>query len=224
MDACRVWISHKVHLAQSNQTRKLCGVATANTKQIQKYYPETTETAKGHLNQTRQGVQSTKSIHPLKSTYHTGIERHLKGEHGQQISELKLLVDNAVWQAPTSSDHHAADPRVVETPQTVAFQGWTGHLMPMYLQEWKNSYTYQQPCEHLPHTSQYNCRIKLREQQPNRHKHDKPPKSPCPIPSIYPMHHYHSALDQKWLWKRHQHCFIQPGRKKESLQAVPRNN
>ncbi len=32
-----------------------------NERNVQKYYPETTETAKGHLNQTRKNVRSTKA-------------------------------------------------------------------------------------------------------------------------------------------------------------------
>ncbi|KAL7488941.1 hypothetical protein ACHAW6_014541, partial [Cyclotella cf. meneghiniana] len=39
-------------------------------KNVRKYYPETTETAKGHLNQTRQNVRSTKSQHPMEEYIH----------------------------------------------------------------------------------------------------------------------------------------------------------
>jgi hypothetical protein len=49
---------------------------------IQKYYPETIETAKGHLNQTRKNVQSTKAkAAPLE----TCITSHL---HGKKVRDM----------------------------------------------------------------------------------------------------------------------------------------
>jgi hypothetical protein len=47
-------------MAQGGKGRKLCGLANADRHNVKKYYPETIETAKGHLNQTRKNVRSTR--------------------------------------------------------------------------------------------------------------------------------------------------------------------
>ena len=39
-----------------------------NKRNVVKYYPETTETPKGHFNQTRKNVRSTKPKAPLEKT------------------------------------------------------------------------------------------------------------------------------------------------------------
>jgi hypothetical protein len=44
---------------------------------VQKYYPETTKTSKGHLNQTRKKVQPTKAKVALLETWDTF---HLRGK------------------------------------------------------------------------------------------------------------------------------------------------
>eukprot|EP00804_Cyclotella_cryptica_P013348 CCRYP_005123-RA/>CCRYP_005123-RA protein AED:0.24 eAED:0.24 QI:0/0/0/1/1/1/2/0/905 len=51
-------------------------------KNVRKYYPETTETPKGHLNQTRQNVRSTKSQHPMEEYIH---KQRLIGKKTQDI-------------------------------------------------------------------------------------------------------------------------------------------
>eukprot|EP00804_Cyclotella_cryptica_P015405 CCRYP_008025-RA/>CCRYP_008025-RA protein AED:0.42 eAED:0.42 QI:0/-1/0/1/-1/1/1/0/193 len=51
-------------------------------KNVRKYYPETTETPKGHLNQTRQNVRSTKSQHPMEDYIH---KQRLIGKKTQDI-------------------------------------------------------------------------------------------------------------------------------------------
>ena len=51
-------------------------------KNVKKYYPETTETAKGHLNQTRQNVRSTKTKHPMEEYIH---RQQLAGQKVQDI-------------------------------------------------------------------------------------------------------------------------------------------
>ncbi len=53
-----------------------------NEKNVRKYYPETTETPKGHLNQTRQNVRSTKSQHPMEEYIH---KQRLIGKKTQDI-------------------------------------------------------------------------------------------------------------------------------------------
>jgi hypothetical protein len=60
MDACRLWIPVQIDLAQIHQSWKLHGLANATDCNILKYYPKTIKTAKGHLNQTRKNVWSTK--------------------------------------------------------------------------------------------------------------------------------------------------------------------
>jgi hypothetical protein len=42
-----------------------------NERNVQKYYPKTTETAKGHLNQTRKNVRSTKTKTAPLETFDT---------------------------------------------------------------------------------------------------------------------------------------------------------
>ena len=49
---------------------------------VKKYYPETTETSKGHLNQTRKNVRSTKTQHPLEIAQNIAS---MKGKKQQDI-------------------------------------------------------------------------------------------------------------------------------------------
>ncbi len=51
-------------------------------RNVQKYYPKTTKTAKGHLNQTRKNVQSTKVKATLLKTCDTS---HL---HGKKVCDV----------------------------------------------------------------------------------------------------------------------------------------
>ncbi len=67
MDARRMWLPSKINLAQSHQAGNYVGWPMLNERNVQKYYPETTETAKGHLNQTRKNVRSTKAKAPLET-------------------------------------------------------------------------------------------------------------------------------------------------------------
>ncbi len=51
-------------------------------RKIQKYYPEKIKTAKGHLNQTRKNIQSTKvKLAPLE----TCLTSHL---HGKKVRDM----------------------------------------------------------------------------------------------------------------------------------------
>ena len=51
------------------------GLPMLNKRNVAKYYPETTETPKGHLNQTRKNVRSNK---PKKSLRRRQIQQHCK--------------------------------------------------------------------------------------------------------------------------------------------------
>ena len=62
MDACGMWFSGQVDLAQVSQGRKLYWLADDHNQNVTKYYPDTIETPKGHLNQTRKNVCSTKPV------------------------------------------------------------------------------------------------------------------------------------------------------------------
>ncbi len=77
VDACRLWIPGLVDLAQSHQSGKLHRMASADSTQCPKYYPETTKTAKGHLYQTRKNIRSTKVKATLLETCNTS---HLHGK------------------------------------------------------------------------------------------------------------------------------------------------
>ena len=60
MDACCLRLPSQINLAQSSQSRELCRLAMLTERNVQKYYPNTTETTKRHLNQMRKNVCSTK--------------------------------------------------------------------------------------------------------------------------------------------------------------------
>jgi hypothetical protein len=69
-------------MAQSHQSRQLCGLAMLNEHNVQKYYPETIETAKGHLNQTRKNVCSTKAkTAPLETCDTSQL-------HGKKVQDI----------------------------------------------------------------------------------------------------------------------------------------
>ena len=54
---------------------KFIGLPVLNKRSVVKYYPETTETPKGHLNQTRKNVRSTKpKTNPLEKTDTTTLQ------------------------------------------------------------------------------------------------------------------------------------------------------
>ena len=55
-----------------------------NERNVKKYYPETTETPKGHMNQTRQNVRSTKPKQPLEEPVTTELKRKEKERHFRQ--------------------------------------------------------------------------------------------------------------------------------------------
>ena len=57
MDACSVWIPSEVHVVEGHQL----GWPLLTTENVKKYYPETDATPKGHMNQTRKNVRSTKA-------------------------------------------------------------------------------------------------------------------------------------------------------------------
>ena len=61
MDACDLWVSSQIYVDQGNQCGKLHRVASLMKKTVAKYYPETDETPKGHLNQTRKNIRSTRT-------------------------------------------------------------------------------------------------------------------------------------------------------------------
>jgi hypothetical protein len=72
---------------------------------IQKYYPKTIETAKGHLNQTRKNVQSTKVKAAPLETCNTS---HLNGKkvrnvYTQTYMVCKTMFSNQTGQFPTQS-------------------------------------------------------------------------------------------------------------------------
>jgi hypothetical protein len=74
---------------------------------VQKYYPETIETAKGHLNQTRKNIPSTK----VKATpLETCDTSHLHGKkvrnvYTQMYMVCKTMFSNQTGQFPIQSLH-----------------------------------------------------------------------------------------------------------------------
>jgi hypothetical protein len=74
-------------------------------RNVQKYYPETTETAKGHLNQTRKNVRSTKAKPMPLETCDTS---QLRGKKVQDIYTetyrvRETMFSNQTGQFPTRS-------------------------------------------------------------------------------------------------------------------------
>jgi hypothetical protein len=65
---------------------------------IQKYYPETTETANGHLNQTRKNVCSTKvKATPLETCYTS----HLHGKKVRNVYTQMYMVRKTMFSDQT---------------------------------------------------------------------------------------------------------------------------
>jgi hypothetical protein len=61
MDACSMRISSKIYWLKAVKAGNFLGWPLLNEKNVNKYYPESDETNKGHMNQTRKNVRSTKS-------------------------------------------------------------------------------------------------------------------------------------------------------------------
>ncbi len=61
IDARSMRIPCQNNMEYSSQGRKFCRWPLLTEKNINKYYPETDETPKGHMNQQRKNVQSTKT-------------------------------------------------------------------------------------------------------------------------------------------------------------------
>ncbi len=58
-----------------------------NVQNVKKYYPETTETPKGHMNQTRKNVRSTKVFEKSNSTPLKGKKFRDIGIHVYNVRE-----------------------------------------------------------------------------------------------------------------------------------------
>ncbi len=72
-------------------------------KNVTKYYPETTETPKGHLNQTRKNVRSTKPK-PFKTTTSTQLQgKKIQDVHTQVYEVRETVFTDQTGQFPTQS-------------------------------------------------------------------------------------------------------------------------
>ena len=76
-----------------------------NIRNVKKYYPETTETPKGHLNQSRKNVRSTK---PKPKPFEVSDNTHLKGKKERDIytkvyNVRETLYSDQTGQFPTRS-------------------------------------------------------------------------------------------------------------------------
>ena len=61
VDACGLWVPSQINMAQGCKGRKLHWWPLLTEQNVNKYYPEITETPKGHMNQTQKNVRSTKA-------------------------------------------------------------------------------------------------------------------------------------------------------------------
>jgi hypothetical protein len=91
---------------------------------IQKYYPKTIETAKGHLNQKRKNLRSTKGKAAPLETCDTS-HRHgkkVRDVYTQTYMVCKTMFSNQTGQSPTQSLHGNKDIKVmVEINSNVIF-------------------------------------------------------------------------------------------------------
>jgi hypothetical protein len=72
-------------------------------KNVMKYYPETTETPKGHLNQTRKNLRSTKPK-PFKTTSSTQLQgKKVQDVHTQVYEVRETVFTDQTGQFPTQS-------------------------------------------------------------------------------------------------------------------------
>ena len=87
MDARGLWIPCQVNMDKSNKSRELVGWPILTERNVNKYYPDTNETSKGHLNQTWKNVQSTKKA-PMESF-------NSKEMHDKKVRDVYVKVYNA---------------------------------------------------------------------------------------------------------------------------------
>ncbi len=76
-----------------------------NECNVQKYYPETTETAKGHLNQTRKNVRSTKTkTAPLETCYTSQLHgKKVRNVYTKTYMVRETMFSNQTGRFPTRS-------------------------------------------------------------------------------------------------------------------------
>ena len=72
-----------------------------NVRNVKKYYPETTETPKGHLNQTRKNVRSTKVMDTCDATTLKGKKVRDIGIHVYNVRET--IFSNQTRKSPKRS-------------------------------------------------------------------------------------------------------------------------
>ena len=88
MDADGLWISSKVNMVESNKSREFfVGWPIVTKRNVNKYYPDTNKTPKGHMNQTRKDVRSTKWA-PLESFTSTEMQ-------GKKVQDVYVKVYDA---------------------------------------------------------------------------------------------------------------------------------
>ncbi len=103
MDARLLWIPGQINLAQSIKAGNYVGWPMLTECNVQKYYPKTIKTAKGHLSQTRKNVQLTKAMVAPLETCNTS---HLHGKkvrnvYTQMYMVRKTMFSNQTGQFPT---------------------------------------------------------------------------------------------------------------------------
>jgi hypothetical protein len=91
MDACDVWFHCQVDLAQGIQGGKFyIGWPLITTTNVTTYYPETVENPKGHLNQTRKNIRSTKpALLPLEVSDATTLQGKKQRDVFTQVYDVR---------------------------------------------------------------------------------------------------------------------------------------
>jgi hypothetical protein len=105
MDARRLWIPGQIDLLKVIKAGNYVGWPMLTECDVQRYYPETTKTKKGHLNQSRKNVRSTKIKATLLETCNTS---HLHGKkvcnvYTQMYMVRKTMFSNQTGQFPIQS-------------------------------------------------------------------------------------------------------------------------
>eukprot|EP00804_Cyclotella_cryptica_P025715 CCRYP_002921-RA/>CCRYP_002921-RA protein AED:0.32 eAED:0.32 QI:0/0/0/1/1/1/3/0/487 len=110
MDACGVWIPVKSTWLKAVQADNFIGWPLLTSRSVQKYFPETVETPKGHLNQCRKNVRSTKPKPIPLETFQSPqlVGRKLRGVYTHVYDTRDTIFSDQTGQFPhrSSSGNH----------------------------------------------------------------------------------------------------------------------
>ena len=105
MDARLMWLPSKSTWLKAIKAGNYVGWPMLTERNVQKYYPETIETAKGHLNQTRKNVRSTKAkTAPLETCDTSQLHgKKVRDVYTETYSVRETMFSDQTGQFPTRS-------------------------------------------------------------------------------------------------------------------------